>query len=39
MPRWWLPDLVIEVENLPLTSVGKIAKRILREQYKNIEID
>jgi len=39
MPRWWLPDLVIEVENLPLTSVGKIAKRVLREQYKNIEID
>ncbi len=39
MPKWWLPDLVIEVESLPLTSVGKVAKRILRDQYKDLEID
>jgi len=39
IPKWWLPDLVIEVESLPLTSVGKIAKRILRDQYKHLEVD
>lgn len=39
IPKWWLPDLVIEVESLPLTSVGKISKRTLREQYKHIELD
>ncbi|MFZ8794128.1 MAG: long-chain-fatty-acid--CoA ligase [Acidilobaceae archaeon] len=39
IPKWWLPDLVIEVESLPLTSVGKIAKRILRDQYKHLELD
>ncbi|MEM4738918.1 MAG: acyl-CoA acyltransferase, partial [Acidilobaceae archaeon] len=37
--RWWLPDKVIEVDSLPLTSVGKIAKRVLREQYKDIRVD
>jgi fatty-acyl-CoA synthase len=39
MPKWWLPDLVFEVEDLPLTSVGKIAKRVLRDQYKSVELD
>jgi fatty-acyl-CoA synthase len=39
MPKWWLPDLVLEVEGLPLTSVGKVAKRVLRDQYKSIELD
>ncbi|MDM7274856.1 MAG: long-chain-fatty-acid--CoA ligase [Thermoprotei archaeon] len=39
IPRWWLPDKVVEVESLPLTSVGKIAKRVLREQYKDLEVD
>jgi len=39
IPRWWLPDIVVEAESLPLTSVGKINKRALREQYKHIELD
>ncbi len=39
IPKWWLPDIVIEVDSLPLTSVGKINKRILREQYRHIELD
>jgi len=30
--RWWLPDDVVFVESLPKTSVGKLAKRTLREQ-------
>jgi acyl-CoA synthetase (AMP-forming)/AMP-acid ligase II len=30
--RWWLPDDVVFVDSLPKTSVGKLAKRTLREQ-------
>jgi fatty-acyl-CoA synthase len=33
--RWWLPDDVVFVETLPKTSVGKLAKRELREQFKD----
>ncbi|MEB3774861.1 MAG: long-chain fatty acid--CoA ligase [Desulfurococcales archaeon] len=36
MPKWWLPDKVILVEDLPKTSVGKINKRVLREKYGGV---
>lgn len=29
--RWWLPDRIVIVKELPLTSVGKIDKRALRD--------
>jgi fatty-acyl-CoA synthase len=32
--RWWLPSDVVFVETIPKTSVGKFAKRELREQLK-----
>jgi fatty-acyl-CoA synthase len=32
--RWWLPEDVVLVESLPKTSVGKLAKRDLRERFK-----
>jgi fatty-acyl-CoA synthase len=32
--KWWLPEDVVTVETLPKTSVGKIAKRELRERFK-----
>jgi fatty-acyl-CoA synthase len=31
VPRWWLPDRVVVVAELPRTSVGKVDKRALRE--------
>jgi fatty-acyl-CoA synthase len=31
--RWWLPDDVVFVDSLPKTSVGKLAKRELRERF------
>ncbi len=31
--RWWLPDDVVFVDGLPKTSVGKLAKRELRERF------
>jgi fatty-acyl-CoA synthase len=33
--KWWLPEDVVFVDWLPKTSVGKIAKRELREQFKD----
>ncbi len=35
MAKWWLPDDVIFVTELPLTATGKILKAKLREQYWN----
>lgn len=35
MARWWLPDEVI-FDDIPLTSTGKIDKKVLRERYGNI---
>ncbi len=39
IPKWWLPDKVIVVEDLPKTSVGKINKRALRERYANVLLE
>ena len=36
IPRWWLPDRVVVVDELPKTSVGKIDKKRLREMYRGI---
>ena len=33
--KWWLPEDVVFVDALPKTSVGKFAKRDLREQFKD----
>jgi fatty-acyl-CoA synthase len=34
VPRWWLPDDVVFVEELPHTATGKLKKTALRERYK-----
>ncbi|MGC9210515.1 MAG: long-chain-fatty-acid--CoA ligase [Acidilobus sp.] len=36
IPRWWLPDKVIEVQNIPLTSTGKADKKVLRQQFSGV---
>lgn len=33
--KWWLPDEVVFLEEIPKTSVGKFLKQALREQLKN----
>jgi fatty-acyl-CoA synthase len=33
--KWQLPDQILFVDQIPKTSVGKFAKRIIREQYEN----
>jgi len=33
--KWWMPDAVFIVNEIPLTATGKIKKITLREQYKD----
>ncbi len=33
VPRWWVPDRVEVVGELPKTTVGKVDKQLLRERY------
>ena len=33
--RWWLPDDVVFIEEIPKTSVGKFDKKVLRERFEN----
>jgi fatty-acyl-CoA synthase len=33
--KWWLPDAVLEVAELPHTATGKIHKLSLRERYRD----
>jgi fatty-acyl-CoA synthase len=35
MAKWWLPDDVVFVPEIPLTATGKMLKTKLREQYWN----
>jgi fatty-acyl-CoA synthase len=36
--KWWLPDDVVFVEELPHTATGKISKARLRERFKDYEL-
>ena len=31
--RWWLPDAVVFIDEIPKTSVGKFDKKALRERF------
>ena len=33
--KWWLPDEIVFVDELPHTATGKILKTKLRETYKD----
>ena len=35
MAKWWLPDAIEFVEELPHTATGKLSKKDLREQYRD----
>ena len=36
--KWWLPDDVVFVEDLPHTATGKISKARLRERFKDYRL-
>ena len=38
-PRWWLPDDIRVVSDIPRTSTGKFDKKTLREQYVNSDTE
>jgi len=33
VPGWWMPDVVIRLQSMPLASTGKIDKMLLRSRY------
>ncbi|MEC8103557.1 MAG: long-chain fatty acid--CoA ligase, partial [Pseudomonadota bacterium] len=37
--KWWTPDDVLIVDELPHTATGKLQKRSLRDEYLNYLID
>ncbi|HEY2945112.1 MAG TPA: long-chain fatty acid--CoA ligase [Vicinamibacteria bacterium] len=36
--KWWLPDDVVFIEQVPKTSVGKFDKKALRERFRDHEL-
>jgi fatty-acyl-CoA synthase len=36
--KWWLPDEIIFVDELPHTATGKILKRQIRDDYKDYKL-
>jgi fatty-acyl-CoA synthase len=38
-PKWWLPDDVVFIAEIPKTSVGKFDKKVLREDFKGHPIE
>ena len=35
VPRWWVPDAVVVLEELPHTATGKIQKTVLRNRFRD----
>jgi fatty-acyl-CoA synthase len=35
VPKWWLPDAVLVVDELPHTATGKLQKTTLRGRYRD----
>jgi fatty-acyl-CoA synthase len=33
--KWWLPDAILFVDELPHSATGKLSKKILRDQYRD----
>ncbi|MFB6070033.1 MAG: long-chain-fatty-acid--CoA ligase [Halanaeroarchaeum sp.] len=38
-PKWWAPDAVIVVREIPKGSTGKFSKKTLREEYVTEEVE
>jgi fatty-acyl-CoA synthase len=36
--KWWLPDRVIFIEQIPKTGTGKFDKKLVRDQYADLLI-
>ena len=38
MAKWWLPDDVVFIDEVPKTSVGKFSKKTLRERFADYKL-
>ena len=36
--KWWIPDDVIFLDELPHTATGKLSKKTLREKYRDYAV-
>jgi fatty-acyl-CoA synthase len=36
--KWWLPDDVVFIDEVPKTSVGKFSKKDLRLKYQSYQL-
>ena len=36
--KWWMPDDVVAVEELPHTATGKLSKLTLRQRFKDYRL-
>ena len=36
--KWWMPDAIEFVDDLPHTATGKLLKTALREKYKDYRL-
>ena len=36
--KWWMPDDVTFIDEIPHTATGKISKLTLRDQFKDYEL-
>ena len=37
--KWWMPDRVEFIDEVPKTSVGKFSKKTLRERFADLTVD
>ena len=38
-PEWWLPDNVVYIDEVPTTATGKFDKKVLREEYADLDVE
>jgi fatty-acyl-CoA synthase len=36
--KWWLPDAVVFIDEVPKTSVGKFSKKSLRDRFSSNQV-
>jgi fatty-acyl-CoA synthase len=39
MAKWWLPDRVIFIDQIPKTGTGKFDKKVVRNEYSDLLMD
>jgi fatty-acyl-CoA synthase len=37
--KWWLPDAIEFVDDIPHTGTGKISKKDLRDRFKDYKLE